>query len=144
MHLQRRPPPTTQNFHKPLPECAQSTRPARPPDLDHRNFEFVTPMVLRPSEIPAKTEKAHRDRQEKYICSYLGTDHLRGPSVKSSKIFKNRQKSSKSHDFAIFGGCGQCGPSRTCATVSKSHEITIFGGCVQSAIQLRRTDGPIP
>ena len=104
-----------------------------------RIFVFVTPMVLRPSEIPAKTEKTHRDRQEKYICSYLETGPLR-------PLTKNTQKSSKSskiieisrvYNFStacsirdpintFLGVPGRHRPSWIGGSSTKIDEITIF------------------
>ena len=104
-----------------------------------RIFVFVTPMVLRPSEIPAKTEKSHRDRPEKYICSYLETGPLR-------PLTKNTQKSSKSskiieisrvYNFStacsirdpintFLGVPGRHRPSWIGGSSTKIDEITIF------------------
>ena len=93
-----------------------------------RIFVFVTPMVLRPSEIPAKTEKTHRDRQEKYICSYLETWPLR-------PLTKNTQKSSKfskiieiSRVYNFSTACSIRDPINTFLGVPGRHRPSWIGG----------------
>ena len=93
----------------------------------------TTPEPPRPEEIIQNSDRRHRDRSKKYICSYL----LTGPDRVPFRIGENCQKSRNSQLFTHFSKLLRHGPSSIATERSTTRKMLIFEWWLQLAFQLR-------